>query len=96
MKTLIAFGFSLFLSLLSGPVYADYLQIFDGTGRYYVSYAQVYVRGTLYGYTDMYGRIRIDLPSGNYFGEVDVRGGRKKIEFTIDGARHLKRINARG
>ncbi len=94
MNTTTAAMLSLLAALLPTAVRADYFQIFDGARQYYIPYAHVYMNGQLYGYTDMYGRIKIDLRSGRYVGEVEVRGVRKRIAFDINGARQLKRINA--
>ncbi|UUZ68689.1 hypothetical protein LP416_01730 [Polaromonas sp. P2-4] len=95
MKLPFALVLPVLLSFTSGPVYADYFQIFEGGRQNYFPYAQVYVGGKLYGYTDLYGRIKVDLPKGRYAGQVELRGGtRKRIEFTIDGGRQLKRVNA--
>ena len=90
MKTL-AHGVFLVLVLLADPARADYFQVFDGPR--YVPYAKVFVLGRLYGYTDAFGRIKIEEQSGPYSGEVEVRGVRKRINFTVDGARQLKRLN---
>jgi hypothetical protein len=93
MKMPTTFVLLVLLFPLSAPAYADNFQIFEGA-RQYAAYARVYVQDRLYGYTDMYGRIKIDLPHGNYSGEVDLRGTRRRITFTIDGAGQLKKVNA--
>ena len=88
--------FAIMLSLFAADVaLADYFQIFDGSRPYYISYAPVTVGGRPVGYTDRYGRIRIDLDKGEYRGEITYRGRKIRLEFVIDGGRELKRVEAK-
>lgn len=73
---------------------ADSFQIFDRSTPYHIAYAKVYVGGQLKGYTDMYGRIRLDLSPGKYTGEITYRDQRRRITFHADGAAQVKRIDA--
>jgi hypothetical protein len=83
--------------MLTAPAaHADYFQVFDGSTPYYVPYAQIRLKERLLGYTDAYGRIRIDLPPGHYSAQVLLRDSRKKtISLALDGSRQLKRVDAR-
>ena len=93
MKILIAFALFLSSIALSGLAHADYFQILDSADGNYIQYAQVYLDGKPYGYTDRYGRIEVDRPNGTYAGEVAVRDEHKTIEFNIDGSSELKRVS---
>lgn len=61
------FIFSVVLIIfLTTSSYADVFQFVDRhRNSYLVSYG-VYISGQLSGYTDGYGRIRIDIPNGTY------------------------------
>jgi len=99
MKTFIFSALFLSFLSISSLANADYFQIVDGSDGSDIQYAQVYVDGRSYGYTDRYGRIEVDRPNGIYAGKVVVRDDHKKpevkkLEFNIDGDPALKKIIA--
>lgn len=61
---------SIIVLLLSAAVtssaYADVFQFIDRSQNSYLTKHAVYISNQLCGYTDGYGRIRIERPKGNY------------------------------
>ncbi len=87
---------SLLLVLIVNFVHADYFQIVFRSNdvRVNVAYAEIKVfdgdKVVFEGYTDKYGRIVINLPQGEYEGQVFFRKKWRKITLTIDGSENLK------
>ena len=94
MKSLIL-AMALVLSV-AGSAYADVFQLVDrDRNSYLVSYA-VYISGRLCGYTDGYGRIRIDRPNGTYKAILRIRNRPDRvIRLSFNGGRTLKIIYVR-
>jgi hypothetical protein len=88
--------FLLTLLFLFAPnaAFADYFQIFETSRPYYIPYARVSLDAKFVGYTDMYGRIKIDRPPGQYVGVVSHRGASRKMRMIFDGTGELKRVEA--
>lgn len=83
------------MALLFAPsAFADYFQIYNGSTPYYIQHARVVVGGRDVGGTDAMGRIKIDLPPGNYAGEIIDGTTKKQVTLTIDGGGQLKTIHA--
>jgi hypothetical protein len=79
------------------PANADYFQIYDNAGGFYLAYSAVYVYDQsqqliFSGYTDMYGRIGIFLPAGGYKAVLVYGGQQKSTWITIDGGPYLKPV----
>lgn len=93
MRTL---GVFIVLSLLTSDAsHADYFRIMDGATSYYIPYAKVEEDdGSVIGYTDAYGRIRINLPLGQRTVKVIDRGVTKSVSLRVDGRPNLKRVEA--
>ena len=80
--------------LAASSVYADVFQFIDrSSNSYLISYA-VYISNQRYGYTDGYGRIRIDRQNGNYTVTLKKRNRPDRIiQISIDGSNTLKVIS---
>ena len=81
------------LMAVTGSAYADVFQFIDrSSNSYLISYA-VYISEELKGYTDGYGRIRINKQNGAYSATL-----RKKnsldivVRLSFDGSSTLKTI----
>jgi hypothetical protein len=90
MRRMIFISFLLFLFV--GVAYADNFQIIDRNSGFYIAYSPVYCDGTLQGYTDKYGRIIINLPTGSHRCEVIYRNQRRSLTLNVDGSRDPKII----
>lgn len=75
-----------------GAAYADYFQFFAG-GRS-VPHARVILNGKTVGFTDAYGRVKINLPRGAYQVQIDDRVKRMSARIVVDGKGNLKRADA--
>jgi hypothetical protein len=82
------------VSITPSIAFADYFQIFDGSRPYYIPYARVTLADKTIGYTDAYGRLKIDLPPGEYQVQIEYRSGRKTVRLFVDGGSNLKRAEA--
>lgn len=81
----------LLLVAAPGCVHADYFQVFDASGKYYIPYASVMKDNSVIGYTDAYGRVKIDLPKGECRVQIKHRGNTMTSQLTIDGSTVLKK-----
>lgn len=71
---------------------ADPVQFVDAQTGAYASYSRVEIDNKLIGYTDMYGRIKVSLPNGEYRCSVAYFGHPFEINLSITGDVKLKRI----
>jgi hypothetical protein len=85
---------TLLLFSTPGSAFADYFQFFDGSGPYYITYARVTLAGKTIGYTDAYGRLKINLPRGQHQVEIEHRGQTRTARLSRDGGSGLKRAEA--
>ena len=92
------FKIALLLMFIVNVVYADQFQIKyrSNDDWFYVAYSSVKIvdeeRTVFEGYTDQYGRITINLPHGDYNGEIFYREEWRRIRLNIDGSEELKVI----
>ncbi|MFP4030441.1 MAG: hypothetical protein ACLFRG_10325 [Desulfococcaceae bacterium] len=77
---------------LAAPALADDFQLVDESSGGLISYAEVSMDGRRLGYTDKYGRIRIDLPRGRYRARVRVNGDWFPFSFEISDGRGRRRM----
>jgi hypothetical protein len=71
---------------------ADPVQFVDAQTGAYASYSRVEIDDRLIGYTDMYGRIKISMPKGDYPCSVKFFGHTFQVRLSITGDANLKRI----
>lgn len=75
--------FALWLGAFVPPAWGDDFQLVDRASGGWLSYAEVFTEDQRLGYTDKYGRIRIDLPPGRYRARVRVNGQSYPFSFEI-------------
>ena len=92
MKTLLLVAGVVVIS--ANTAFADYFQIFDGSRPYYIAYARVTLAGKTIGYTDAYGRLKIDLAPGKYEVQIAHRDALKTVRLSVNGSSVLKRAEA--
>jgi hypothetical protein len=80
--------------LMPGTAFADYFQFFNAATPYFIPNAMVSLNGQTIGYTDAYGRIKIDLAPGNYQVQIEFKNGLKTVQLHIDGKTNLKKVEA--
>jgi hypothetical protein len=73
----------MWLGVFAPPAWADDFQLVDRSSGGWLSYAEVFMDDERLGYTDKYGRIRIDLPPGRYQARVRVNGRSHPFSFDI-------------
>mgnify|MGYP001130693378 CR=1 FL=1 len=81
---------SLFVICLANTVNADQFQFVHSATGALIANARVEVNDSLYGYTDLYGRISISLTPGTYSFTVVFMGQRLSRSLTITGSTELK------
>ncbi len=86
-------GIGLWLGVFAAPGLADDFQLLDRSTGGWISYAEVFTGNRRLGYTDKYGRIRIDLPPGNYQGRVRVNGETVPFSFQIGESAGRRRMS---
>jgi hypothetical protein len=91
-KGLPILGIALLLGMFASPVWADDFQLVDRATGGWVSYAEVFGDDRRLGYTDKYGRIRINLPPGRYRAEVRVNGDTVPFSFEISDEPDRRRM----
>lgn len=75
---------ALWLAAVAAPTaWADDFQLVDRASGGWLSYAEVVTEEKRLGYTDKYGRIRIELPPGRYHARVRVKGRSFPFSFNI-------------
>ncbi|HID69260.1 MAG TPA: hypothetical protein EYP35_02095 [Desulfobacterales bacterium] len=91
MRILISF---IFLSaVIAGPAYGDYFQFIDRQHNSFLTYRSVFVNGRNIGYTDGYGRIRIELRNGPHMAILKYQQSQDRVvEVMIDRSNRLKVI----
>lgn len=89
MRIIIIF---IFLSaIIVEPAYGDFFQFIDRQHNSFLTYRAVIIEGRKIGFTDGYGRIRIELENGAYMVTLKYQRSRDKIvEVTIDRSSRLK------
>lgn len=80
------------VAFMAGAADADTFQFVDRAGNYFIANCGVYISNQLYGYTDGYGRIRINLPSGTHPVTLNMRKRKKTISLSFDGSSALKTV----
>lgn len=83
-----------FLTGMNASAYADYFQFIDRQGNFYLSHRAVFIADNNFGYTDGYGRIRIDYQHGQHI--VILKKQRVEdllVEVVVDGEDSLKVIS---
>jgi formylglycine-generating enzyme required for sulfatase activity len=81
---------SLFVICLGNTANADPFQFVDGATGALMAYAPVYLDNSLYGYTDLYGRITISLTAGTRDCVVVFKGQRFFKPLKVIGSTVLK------
>lgn len=88
----IILALGVWLSAPAGTALADDFQLVDEGSGGLISYAEVTLEGRRLGYTDKYGRIRVDLPPGRYRAGVRVNGDVFPFSFEISGGQIRRRM----
>ncbi len=91
MRTM-TLALALFLSV-AAPVKAEVFQFVDAESNSYLVYWAVWRSQTFFGYTDRYGRLRIDKPTGALSITLKSRGkSDKSTNITVTTADEVKLI----
>lgn len=91
MKTMML-ALALILALVV-PVKAEVFQFVDAQSNSYLVYWAVWQSQTFLGYTDGYGRLRIDRPTGTLTITLKYRGKRDKFaQITVTATQGVKLI----
>ncbi len=80
------------MAMTPGIAFADYYQFFVGSTPYYIPNAKVSFNGQTIGYTDAYGRIKIDLAPGKHQVQIEFKDGLRTVQLQIDGEQNLKKV----
>jgi hypothetical protein len=82
------------IAIIPGFALADYFKFLDSSTHYFIPNARVTLDNKIIGYTDGYGRLKVDLPKGDYQVRIEFRGGFKTAQLHVDGAKNLKTAEA--
>lgn len=83
--------FITFVAIMAGTAYADSFQFIERARNSYIANGAIYISNQLQGYTDGYGRIRINLPRGTYEARLRIRNRPDiVIRLTLDGSSTMK------
>ncbi|MGH7746577.1 MAG: hypothetical protein ACREQ5_17730 [Candidatus Dormibacteria bacterium] len=82
------------IATMPSVAFADYFQFFDGPTSKFIPNAHIKIGNQAFGYTDAYGRIRIDIAPGIYQVQIESQDGIKTAQLHIDGGTKLKRTEA--
>ena len=81
----------LLLSIL--PANAEVFQFVDAGNNSYLVYWAVWQSQTLLGYTDGFGRLRINQPTGTFFVTLKCKGqSDKSTQITVTGAQTMTQV----